>query len=274
MLIDITNFSQEISEKLLSCPKKQVKAWANRRTGVGFDQLLLLERVGMQYRVFNADGSQARQCGNGLHAVAHYLDTEGYYPDETVELLTPSDPVQITKQFNRCEASEYRNLKTKEYTVNMGIPQRLMLEKGLGKLHWDNVFLEVGNKHLVVFCNALDTLDLEAWLSDFYRTYSNWETPINVEFVDSCIDNQPEEEIRIRIYENGIGETLACGTGACAAMVATKIKNLHTAEDCRVVMPGGEVIVSWAGEGYPLFLTGSATRVFTGIIQSKDFELR
>jgi diaminopimelate epimerase len=235
MLVDCREHGFEVSEE-------QIRMWSNRRTGVGFDQLIILQEkeTGLFYRFFNADGSEAEQCGNGQRAIAHYLNRNGY---EVKDLkvdgwggevhLTYVDDENISITF-------YQNVVVDEVNI-AGV---------------DGYYVDLGNPHWVYHEPEVTTKDL----SPFSHIVNNqFHSGVNVEAVKRIDDHH----IQLRVIERGVGETQACGSGACAAAIASATL-LGTTTPLTVSMLGGDLKVSYDSDCDKITLTGPASLVYQG----------
>lgn len=242
----------------------QVAAIADRHTGVGFDQLLSIEpspdpSCAFYYGIWNADGSTAGQCGNGVRCVAAWLQRAGAIPvDSDIRLLSPSGPVIV------------RVLLDGRVSVDMGEPQfapaslPFMAEAAesydLAAGH-ESVALRVvsmGNPHAVV---EVDDLLDPRWniLGPLLSTHAAFPEGCNIGFVRRL----DAGHVQLRVHERGSGWTLACGTGACAA-AAVLMRAGRLDASVSVDLPGGRLQVDWVGPGHRLWMTGPAAFVFEG----------
>jgi len=239
-----------------------IRQWGNRNTGIGFDQLLLVEKArdnqtDFFYRIFNADGSEVAQCGNGARCLAKFLHDEK---------LTTKNPIRVATLNG---VLELKLENDQQVTVDIGAPIfeptkiPFVAEKQEKTYLLDSheiSALSVGNPHcvlLVTNTNNAPVQELGAVLTKHVR----FPERTNVEFMQ-VIDRQ---HIRLRVYERGVGETQACGSGACAAVVAGKLLDLLDAE-VKVELLGGELKVKWEGDNTSVFLTGPAVTVFKGVL--------
>lgn len=241
-----------------------IRRLADRHFGIGFDQLLLVEApshagADFCYRIFNADGSEVAQCGNGARCFARFVVDQGLFDGDTIRVETRSGPLVLTLMENSC------------VRVDMGVPRHAPAAIPLEKPAESKVYeLEVdgqpiplgavsmGNPHLVIEVDAID----EAPVRDLgARLESHPAVPerANVGFFE--VVNR--HEMRLRVFERGVGETLACGSGACAAAVIG-IEWGRVESPVKVTLPGGTLQVAWSGRGHSVFLTGPARRVFDG----------
>ena len=202
--------------------------WADRYRGVGFDQFLVVEKpssdaVDFRYRIFNADGREVEQCGNGARCFARFVADKGL-TDKTEDALTHIVLVGLESVPVSC--------------VNMG------------------------NPHAVILVDDVETAPVEHWGSTI-ESHEQFPERVNVGFLQV----EDELSVRLRVFERGVGETQACGTGACAAVVAG-VRNglLKAGAPVRVTLPGGELFISWE-EGGDVQMTGPAETVFEGELQ-------
>jgi diaminopimelate epimerase len=243
----------------------QVRALADRHTGVGCDQLLLIEGARTAgsdffYRIFNADGGEVEQCGNGARCFARYVRDHGLIDRDTIRVETLSGIINL-----QIEADG-------QVTVNMGIPNfepAALPFTALGRADSyrldddpDTLFAAVsmGNPHAVTLVEDIQTAPV-AELGKYIASHPAFPQRVNAGFVQ-VVDRG---HIRVRVFERGAGETQACGTGACAAMVVTRQQGL-VSDKVVVELQGGNLQISWAGEGDPVWMTGPATHVFEGQI--------
>lgn len=245
----------------------QIAALADRRTGVGFDQLLMLEPAGDQavdarYRVFNSDGGEVEQCGNGVRCLALLLSEAQALSRKTIALAGSAGIVTA----ERVGRSAIR--------VNMGRPdfspdalpfdapasaERYTLKIDGNTLQIGAVSL--GNPHAVLTCDTLADAPVDA-LGRQISVHPRFPRETNVEFMQV----EDPQHIRLRVYERGVGETRACGTGACAAVAAGRRWGLLDAE-VQVSLPGGTLTINWNGPDTDLYMTGPASDVYGGTIE-------
>jgi len=220
---------------------------SNRHTGIGFDQLLLLTQTDKDgcdaaYQFFNPDGSRAEQCGNGQRCLSLYLHQQNP--------LKTSFSLSGLAGIVRSEV-----LPNKQVRVNMGSMKSYQVQDVNNQKCYE---LNFGNPHLVTSVDNVDTCDLESMSKEYTGQY---QKGINFEIVQIV----STQRIKIRVYERGTGETLACGSGACAAAFALmQVGELES--KVKVVLPGGELMVEYNQEENNIYLTGPAQSVFTGEI--------
>ena len=259
VVIDAINQDIELTEE-------QVQFIADRHFGVGCDQLLLVEApesddVDFIYRIYNADGGEVEQCGNGARCFAVFVREKGLTEKTDIRVETASGIIEL-----HIQADE-------QVTVNMGVPElNPWAIPFSADTRLDEYALDVkgevltigavsmGNPHAVTIVENVDTAEVEE-LGAGIETHALFPNRVNAGFMQIIDD----AHIRLRVFERGAGETLACGTGACAAMVVGRVQG-HLSEQVQVDLPGGNLQISWQGEASPVMMTGPATTVFEGKI--------
>ena len=243
---------------------EQIKQLADRNFGIGFDQLLVVEPpydpdLDFHYRIFNADGSEVSQCGNGARCFARFVELKG---------LTNKSAIKVsTKSGNMVLYLENDN----QVTVNMGRPilepkkvpfNAQQQEKTyILKSGEDNIMcgvVSMGNPHCVTVVDDVVTAPVET-LGVRLEQHERFPEKANIGFMQ--IVNR--EHIKLRVFERGAGETLACGSGACAAVVIGRLQNLLDSK-VQVDLPGGTLYIRWHDENSPVKMTGPAEYVFDG----------
>ena len=245
----------------------QVRRIADRHFGVGCDQLLLVEPprsadTQFHYRIFNADGGEVEQCGNGARCFARYVQDAGLTDATVIDVGTAQGPIRL---FTEPDGM---------VRVNMGAPrldpaeipfdapaQRATYALTLDGRDVEVGALSMGNPHAVLLVDDVTTAPV-ATLGPLIESHPRFPQRVNAGFMAV----RGRDRIDLRVYERGAGETLACGTGACAAVVSGRLRGLLD-ERVRVRLPGGELVISWLGEGAPVWMTGPATHVFDGKLQ-------
>jgi diaminopimelate epimerase len=251
----------------LALTPEQIRLIADRHLGVGCDQLLVVEEAenpaaDFNYRIYNTDGSEAETCGNGARCFVHFVREKG---------LTGKDALVLETRAGLLRAQvEDAGL----VTVEMGVPR---FDPGVVpfiadgpepayRLDLDGESVEigvvsVGNPHAILLVDDVMTAPV-ARLGPQIEYHARFPQRANVDFVE--IDDP--NNVRLRVYERGSGETLACGSGACAAVAVGRRRGLLD-ERVLVELPGGRLLVQWSGEeGQPILMTGPATHVFEGTI--------
>lgn len=251
-------------------PEKLAVALCNRHYGIGADGMLLIlpsEKADFKMELYNADGSSAGMCGNGIRCLGKYVFEHEMTTSQELTIETGSGMHPIYLQMVSDEVKTVR--------VDMGIPI-LNAHRIPIRSEKDIVFQEpiqvcqkefrmtgvsMGNPHIVIFVEELEHLPMEEWglALEFHPRFPE---RTNVEFC-KIIDNRT---IRVRVWERGVGETFACGTGASAAVVAAVLNRFTEPEVC-VELPGGKLEVEWNSETQHVFLTGGVRTVFEGEIK-------
>ncbi|WP_045497923.1 diaminopimelate epimerase [Vibrio hyugaensis] len=241
-----------------------IRRLADRHTGIGFDQLLVVEapydpETDFHYRIFNADGSEVEQCGNGARCFARFVRLKGLTNRYSISVSTKKGKMILDVEDDG------------DVTVNMGVPEfepskipfkakqkekTYIMRAGEKTLFCGAV--SMGNPHVVTVVDDVDTADVET-LGPLLESHERFPERVNAGFMQVVDRNN----IRLRVYERGAGETQACGSGACGAVAVGILQGLLD-ENVKVSLPGGELRISWQGPGKPLFMTGPATHVFDG----------
>ncbi|PLR34305.1 diaminopimelate epimerase [Chimaeribacter californicus] len=243
-----------------------IRRLADRHTGVGFDQLLIVEppydpELDFHYRIFNADGSEVAQCGNGARCFARFVRLKG---------LTNKRDIRVSTQTGRMVLSVTEN---DDVCVNMGEPnfepqgvpfraakaEKTYILRAAEKTILCGV-VSMGNPHCVLQVEDVLTAEVET-LGPVLENHDRFPERVNVGFMQVV----SRDHIKLRVFERGAGETQACGSGACAAAAVGILQELLT-ESVLVELPGGNLNIRWKGPGHPLFMTGPATHVYDGFI--------
>ena len=241
---------------------EQIKMLAHRQFGIGFDQLLLVETSAVadfKYRIFNADGSEVAQCGNGARCFVRFVVDQQLTQKHEISVETASGIITPKLEDNGL------------VTVNMGAPRFALNEipfiaDAVANSYILNVdgqtveiaALSMGNPHAVQIVEDIETAPVVA-LGSKIETHPRFPARVNAGFMQ-IVD---AHHIKLRVFERGTGETLACGTGACAAVVAG-IQLGRLESPVRVSARGGELHIAWQGGSTPVMMTGPAVTVFTG----------
>ncbi len=230
-----------------------VKEFSDRHIGIGFDQLLLIgpsRLADFSCRIFNADGSEAEQCGNGMRCVARYIREENLTdkPSFTIENKSGLVEVKIDRDFDHVE-------------VNMGLPIfESPCEIKIDHQSIQLFQLSLGNPHAIMHVDSVAKFPVST-LGPKISTHEIFPHGANVGFME--IINR--KHIRLRTFERGSGETLACGSNSCAAVVAG-IENNWLDKKVRVELALGDLWIEWNGKSHPVLMAGPAERVFEGVI--------
>lgn len=223
------------------------RAVCDRRTGIGADGVLVIlpsASGDVRMRIFNADGSEAEMCGNGVRCVAAYLHEEGGPAELRVQTLAGIIQTTVTSQ-----TPEYR------VRVNMGRPAFTTHDGALA----DTAFVSLGNPHVVLFAGRLDDVDLDT-VGPQYDGRIPGGANVHV------ASKAGPSRLLVRHFERGVGKTMACGTGAVACAAAAILRGDVTSP-VEVNVPGGHLVVEWDGSG-EAFLTGPAVRVFSTMVDA------
>jgi diaminopimelate epimerase len=242
----------------------QVRFLADRHFGVGCDQVLVVEEptrpgIDFRYRIFNADGGEVEQCGNGARCFARFVHDRGLTDKRVIRVETKAGII------------EPRLEEDGQVTVNMGVP-RLLPEDvpfesdrtdvvqplRVADKVFDITAVSMGNPHAVQVVVDVDDIPVARY-GPLIESHERFPRRVNAGFME-IVDRHA---IRLRVYERGAGETLACGTGACAAVVAGVLRGLLDSP-VRVATRGGELRIAWAGPNHPVMMTGPAVTVFEG----------
>lgn len=260
-----------VSQRVKLTPE-QIRELADRHFGVGFDQLLLVEppetpEVDFRYRIFNADGSEVSQCGNGARCFARFVRDRRLTQKKLIRVATASGVIEL-----RADDDGW-------VTVDMGAPrfapEQIPFTADAEALSYrvdvlgqsvELATVNMGNPHAVLRVENVDTAAV-ATLGPALESHARFPERVNVGFMQ-VLDRQ---RIRLRVFERGTGETLACGTGACAAAVAG-IRQGWLQSPVLVSLPGGELEISWEGEGRSVIMHGPTARVFEGVLRLPDIQ--
>ena len=239
---------------------------ADRRFGIGCDQILLVEPPRLpgtefHYRIFNADGSEVEQCGNGARCFARFVRDRGLTTHDEIPVGTAAGPIRLYLE----DAGQVR--------VDMGAPefeperipfladrQALTYELDVAGESLVIGAVSMGNPHAVILVEDLDSAPV-ARIGPLVESHPRFTQRANVGFMQILA----RDHLRLRVYERGTGETLACGTGACAAMVHARQRDLVDSR-VRVSLPGGDLLIAWNAPGESVWMTGPAVQVFDGEI--------
>lgn len=263
MVLDLVTQKVKITPKL-------VKKLGDRNFGVGFDQLLLVEPptepdVDFRYRIFNQDGSEVENCGNGARCFAKFVRDKR---------LTGKDEVTVQ---TACGRAVLKIHEDKRVRVDMGEPilnpenipfkaeaqaatYSVQAELNGEKLQLEISAVSMGNPHGVLLVDSTEDAPVDS-LGAVLESHSIFPAKANIGFMQVLSRN----EVNLRVFERGVGETLACGTGACAAVVAGKLRG-ELDMPVTVHLPGGDLEIEWQGNGHPVIMTGPATTVYEGQI--------
>ena len=260
MVIDLVSQQAHIQPK-------HAKQWGDRHTGIGFDQLLLVETphspdVDFRYRIFNADGSEVEQCGNGARCFARFVLDKRLTVKKRIKVETRGGIIELEMRPDG------------QVTVDMGPPrlnpaaipfvadaQALSYAVDVEGQCIELAAVSMGNPHAVIRVDDADSAPVQS-LGPKIEQHPRFPQRVNVGFLQ-ILDRQHG---KLRVWERGAGETQACGTGACAAAVAA-IAQGWMDSPLQLELPGGKLCIEWAGAGQPVMMTGPAVRVYEGQIR-------
>ena len=247
--------------------KDKIQQLADRNFGIGFDQMLIVEppydpEQDFHYRIFNSDGSEVQQCGNGARCFAKFVKQKGLINRNKIDVSTKNGKIKLYIE------------RDGEVTVNMGKPifapaqvpftanqqeNTYVLRQG------DNTYLcgvvSMGNPHCVIQVDDVDNHDVSKH-GQLIQSHERFPESVNVGFMQ-VID---QGRVKLRVYERGVAETLACGTGACAAVVIGQIQG-KLKQQVEVELPGGKLKIRWSGKDSVVKMTGPAEHVYDGQIK-------
>lgn len=246
---------------------RHVKQWGDRNFGVGFDQLLIVEPpstpdADFRYRIFNCDGTEVEQCGNGARCFARFVVDKRLTAKKTIRVETKGGMIELTIANDG------------QVTVDMGAPrltpeqvpfqaeaEALSYSVEVNGQSYELAAISMGNPHGVLRVDDVDSAPVRT-LGPQLEVHARFPQKANIGFLQIVNPNQA----RLRVWERGVGETLACGTGACAAAVAG-IRQGWLQSPVQIDLPGGRLSIEWAGPGQPVMMTGPAVRVFEGQVR-------
>ncbi len=253
--------------QVVSIGLEQIRYLADRHFGIGCDQVLLAKvsdrpEADFRYSIFNADGSEAEQCGNGARCFASFVRNHGLIDRDTIRVITAGGLLELHIKQNG------------QVTVDMGQPKLEpadipfladKISEGY-TVSVDGTYMEVsvvsmGNPHAILIVDDVNRVQV-AKLGPLLEQHSYFPKRTNVGFMQVVTP----DHIRLRVFERGVGETMACGSGACAAVVAGRLRGILQPE-VSVELVGGELDIHWVGEGNPVTMTGPVTTVFEGKIE-------
>ncbi len=247
--------------------RERIRFLADRHFGIGCDQVLLVKPASapgldFDYRIYNADGGEVEQCGNGARCFARFVRDQGLTDKTEIAVGTLAGPIRLFVESDG------------QVRVNMGEPQlepgRIPFLAPTRALSYDLDVagslvsigaVSMGNPHAVLRVPDVDSAEV-ARLGPAIETHPRFPARVNVGFMQVL----GADRLRLRVHERGAGETLACGTGACAAVVVGQLQGLLSPR-VGVDLPGGRLVIEWRGEGWPVWMTGPAEGVFEGSIE-------
>ena len=264
IVLDHTKSPFELSKDI-------IQSLAHRQLGIGFDQLLVVENttlkdVDFKYRIFNQDGNEVEQCGNGARCFYRFVKDKHLTEKKSIRVETKSGVIELTEDHERM------------IEVNMGEPifnpdlipfisdtekneYAILVDSENQKETIHIAALSMGNPHAVLTVKDVNKANIEK-LGPYLESHKLFPKRVNVGFVEIVSTHH----IRLRVFERGVGETLACGTGACAAAVSGIKRQLLTSP-VKVDMKGGSLSIDWKGPTYPVMMKGPAVMLYEGEIE-------
>src|SRR6187431_142820 len=255
-----------VSQSVRLTPDK-IRSIADRNFGIGCDQILVVETpetpdVDFRYRIYNCDGSEVENCGNGARCFAVFVRERKLTGKSVIKVETAGGLMELRVQ------------QDEQVSVDMGAPRLQPAQipfvadaravtypfEVAGKTY-DISAVSMGNPHGVLVVDDVKTAPV-AELGPLIENHARFPARVNAGFMQIVSRN----EINLRVFERGVGETLACGTGACGAVVAGRLRGLLD-ENVKVNLPGGSLQIEWSGEGQSVIMTGPAVTVFHGQIK-------
>jgi diaminopimelate epimerase len=245
--------------------KDQVRELGDAADGPGFDQLMWVYAadepdIAARYRIFNNDGSEVEQCGNGVRCVASYLASESGHA-QSFTLLSPAGPIDARVDDDGLVAVSMGSPEFEPARIPFLADERQdQYDIAVGDEHFSACVVSMGNPHCVLHVASVETAPVNE-LGPVLERHERFPEGCNVGFARI----RDRQTIDLRVFERGVGETAACGTGACAAVVTGQVLGLLD-EAVNVQLPGGQVVVSWRGGSEPVWLTGNAEFISQGIM--------
>ena len=245
----------------------KVRKIADRNFGIGCDQVLIVEppqtpEADFRYRIFNQDGGEVENCGNGARCFAQFVRQRDLTKKRKIVVETQAGILTLVVR------------EDEQVAVDMGAPilqpeqipfvaedQTTTYPIQVGDTVFNIGAVSMGNPHAVTIIDDVHAFEVEKY-GPLIESHERFPKNVNAGFMQII----SRTEAKLRVYERGVGETLACGTGACAAMVAGRLQNLFD-EEVKIELPGGPLILNWPGEGQSVTMTGPAITVFHGQIK-------
>lgn len=251
-------------------PEQVSVALSDRHFGVGSDGMILIcpsDKADFRMRMFNADGSEGKMCGNGIRCFAKYVYCKGLTDKTviTIETLAGIKTAWLTVKDGDVTLIRV-DMGSPELTPSL-IPVRFEGERmvnqplEVGGKMWDVTAVSMGNPHCVTYVDDVEGLDLEK-IGPLFEHHKIFPERVNTEFVRKIDDNT----VQMRVWERGSGETWACGTGACAVAVASIINGVVSSDSVTVKLRGGDLHIEWDRQNNIVYMTGTATFVYEGEI--------
>jgi len=247
--------------------ENQIKKLADRHTGIGFDQLLVIEPppqpdVDFHYRIYNADGTEVGQCGNGARCLAKFVRQMGLSWKQKIRVSTINGIMDLQLMRNGLVSVDMGVPQLEPKNIPLAIDQQSVdYEMTLNGQTLSFGSVSMGNPHCVISVEDVETASVDS-IGSKVSNHELFPEGVNVGFMQIVSDS----EVRLRVFERGAGETLACGSGACASMVVGRLQN-KLQQRIKVFLQRGHLHVDWQGEGQPLRMIGPAEFVYHGYIE-------
>jgi len=263
----------DLISQTINLTEKMIARLADRRTGIGFDQLLTVSpprspEMDFRYRIFNTDGTEAEQCGNGARCFLRFVRDRGLTTKTSIRVETKNGIIE-------CRLEKDGNISVDMGTPNLH-PDKIPFLAPACAVSYDleiinclstkNEIVDIsavnmGNPHAVIIVPDIDKAAVNQ-LGPLIESHPRFPQKTNVGFMQIV----SRTEVKLRVHERVVGETQACGSGACAAVVAGRMRGLLD-EKVNVTLPGGKLSIEWKGDQSPVIMTGPANRVYEGRLQ-------
>ena len=254
----------------IKSPRQLAARLSDRHTGIGGDGIVLILRSGIadaKIRMYNADGSEGRMCGNAIRCVAKYLYENGIVVKPVMTIETASGVRELYLSVKDGAVTSVKadmgraGLKPEQIPVLLDGDNVIAKTVAIGGSEYEITCVSMGNPHAVIFRGGLDASDLRA-IGPLFERDALFPDRVNVSFAEITGRNR----LKARVWERGSGETLACGTGACAVAVAAVLNRFcDKGEDIAVRLPGGEMIINYTDDA--VYMTGGCVKVFDGCVE-------
>lgn len=257
---------------VLDCTKKDipglsriVKKLSHRRFGIGFDQALILrksKKADFRMDIYNSDGGRVEMCGNGIRCLANYIWSRKLSKKNELEIETLAGIIRPRRDKNLVRVDMGEPILDGPKIPVMQQSRVLKQRFGVNDSHFDITCVSMGNPHCVIFVEDVDKFPVHKY-GPLIETNKFFPNKTNVEFVEVI----SPKRLKMRVWERGAGETLACGTGACAVAVAAQLNGLTTGSAVTIDLKGGNLKINW-GRDNRVYMTGAAEEVYTGTIEA------
>jgi len=252
-----------------NCPDlpRHAKKICDRRFGIGCDQLLVIlpsERADFKMQIFNNDGGEVEMCGNGIRCLAQYLVRHGATSKNELAIETLAGIIRPRILDNMVEVDMGEPILNGPDIPTTWEGKVISKPFRIAEQDFEVTCVSMGNPHCVIFVSDVDHFPVEK-IGRLIEVHPNFPKRTNVEFIQTCGPSL----LRMRVWERGAGETLACGTGACAALVAA-VLNGHTGREATLQLKGGDLKIRWSEKNNRVYMTGPGEEVFSGVIELNE----